>query len=95
MDPTTGTTPLYLDKGFLALLLTPILGILNSKFHLSLDASELLAMALPIVAYILGHKWKTTQIVKANIEAGKASTSTLALAGAGPDQAAAALGAVK
>lgn len=63
-------TPWYLDKAFWAMLLAPLFLFINAKFGLSLDAVQILALVLPVVAYIVGHKWKTATLQAAVIAAG-------------------------
>lgn len=65
MDPIV--TPWYLDKGFLLLFLAPFLGFVSKKFGVNLDAAEILGLVLPVVTYIVMHKWKTAQLAKAQI----------------------------
>lgn len=74
MDPTV--TPWYLDKGFLLLFLSPLLGFISKKFGVNLDAAEIMGLVLPIVAFIVMHKWKTKNIAEAKI-AGAAAAATV------------------
>lgn len=71
-------TPFYLDKGLWVAFLTPILALLNQKFGLALDATALVAIVLPAVAYILGHKWKTGTIQAAQADAKVEAAQALA-----------------
>jgi hypothetical protein len=81
-------TPFYLDKSLWIAVLTVLFVALNKRFGLSLDATEITMIVLPVVAYIVGNKWKSASIVKAEIsatatEAGaKASTDATAAAAA-------------
>ena len=68
-DPAAAT-PFYLDKGLYVAVLTPLFLILNQKFGLSLDATTIVAIILPAVGYILGHKFKSAQVQVAAIKAG-------------------------
>lgn len=76
-NDTTGapaySTPFYLDKALWVVVLTPILLIINQKFGFTIDANAVLGFVLPAVAYILGHKWKTGTLQKAQIAADAAS----------------------
>ncbi len=62
-------TPAYLDKGLWVAVLTPVLAILNQKFGLTLDPISLVALALPVAAFIIGHKWKSGTIAAAQVTA--------------------------
>lgn len=71
-------TPFYLDKGLWIALLTPVLLFISSRLGLHLDAAEIVGMVLPVVAYVVAHKWKTTVLTKqamlsAASDAGKAA----------------------
>lgn len=72
IDPAAAT-PWYLDKGMYVLVLTPVLLMLNQKFGLTMSAEAIVALVLPAVAYILGHKWKSAQVQVAAIKAGAAA----------------------
>lgn len=77
-------TPAYLDKGLWLVVLTPLLAILSGWLHLSLSAPELVGVVLPVVTYIVMHKWKTATLTAAALQAGAtaaaAVTSTSAAA---------------
>ncbi len=81
--PDPIVTPWYLDKAFWLVLLTPLCAILASKLGVSVNPAEAVALILPVVAYILGHKWKT-----ATLQAAKMAGQTAA--GSVTDQAQAA-----
>lgn len=72
-------TPFWLDKGLWVAVLAPILLWLNQKFGLALDAASLVAMVLPVVGYILGHKWKSGVISVAQVTAAAAAQSPAAM----------------
>lgn len=90
MDPTTASTPIWLDKGFYAMFLAPLFAILNSKFGLNLNATELLGLIMPVIVYIVSHKWKTSQIITAQIAAQASSAGAIAQNAASISAAAAA-----
>ncbi len=69
----TVVTPFYLDKAVWAMVLTPIFVLLNAKFGLALDPLAIIGLVLPVVAFILGHKWKTGTLQSAAIAAGAAA----------------------
>lgn len=66
-DPAAGVTPFYLDKGLYVALLTPVAAVLNQKFGIALDPIVVVGLMLPIVGYILGHKWKSGTIAAAQV----------------------------
>jgi hypothetical protein len=66
-------TPAYLDKGLWVAVLTPILAILNQKFGWALDSVAIVGVMLPLVAFILGHKWKSSNIAVAQVQAAAAA----------------------
>jgi len=68
METPPDVTPFYLDKAFCLLFLVPLFAFINAKFGLNLDATVIVGMLLPVVAYIVMHKWKTAQLAKARIE---------------------------
>jgi hypothetical protein len=68
-------TPFYLDKGLWVAVLAPVLGFLNQKFGLTLDPLVLVGFMLPVVAYILGHKWKSGTIAAAQVVAAQAAAA--------------------
>lgn len=92
MDSTASNTPFYEDKGFWAMLLAPLFAYLNSKFNLSLSAAEIVGLVLPVVAYIVGHKYKSAQVLVAEIQA---SAAKIAAATPAPSAAAALSAAAK
>jgi nucleoside permease NupC len=65
----SAVTPPWLDKGLWVAVLTPVLLFLNQKFGFALDAMTIVGMVLPVVAYIVGHKWKSGTIVAAQLAA--------------------------
>lgn len=73
MEPQPDVTPFYLDKALWLMLLGPLIAILNAKLNLGLSAEQVVAVILPIVAYVVMHKVKTMQLQKARIEADAAS----------------------
>lgn len=84
MTETPVVTPFYLDKGLWVAFMTPVLLLLNQKFGLALDPTALVAIVLPAVGYILGHKWKTgtiqaaqANVLSAQAEAAKAPGSAI------------------
>lgn len=54
-------TPFYLDKALYMALVTPLSAFLARRFGVFLDVEEVVGISLPVVAYILGHKWSATQ----------------------------------
>jgi hypothetical protein len=71
--PDVSVTPFYLDKGLWVSVLTPVLLWLNQKFGLALDAATIIGMVLPVVAYVIGHKWKSSAIAVAQVQAAAAA----------------------
>jgi hypothetical protein len=71
-------TPFYLDKGLWVSVLTPVLLWLNQKFGLALDAATIIGMVLPVVAYVIGHKWKSSNIAVAQVQAASAAAAPAA-----------------
>lgn len=67
-EQTPDVTPFYLDKGLWSLMVAPLFAIINAKFKLGLSAEAFVATVLPVVAYIVSHKWKTGTLAKARIE---------------------------
>ena len=65
MDQLPINTPPWLDKSLWLVVLAPLFLFINSKFGTNLQASEVAGLVLPIVAYILGNKWKTAVLQKA------------------------------
>ena len=74
----SAVTPFYLDKAVWVAVLSPLFLWLNQKFGLTMDAGQLAALALPIVAYILGHKWKSGVISVAQVNAQAAAVAPAA-----------------
>lgn len=66
-DPAVAITPFYLDKGLYVAVLTPLALLLNQKFGLALDPIVIVGLVLPIVAYIIGHKYKSATIAAAQV----------------------------
>lgn len=89
-DTSQSNTPWYLDKAFYLTILGFLLPIINSKFNLGLSATEVVAVMLPIVAFIAGHKWKSGSVLTAEIQAKSAAQFQLP-PGVTPQQVAAAL----
>lgn len=57
-------TPFYLDKGIWLAVLTPILLFVSTKLGINLDPATIIGLILPIVAFIVMHKYKTTVLTK-------------------------------
>ena len=55
------------EKAFWVALIGVIIPLLNHFFDLGLQVGEIVAIALPIIALILGVTWKETEIEKAEI----------------------------
>lgn len=68
-------TPFYMDKGLYVAVLTPVFLFLNQKFGLALDPAVLIGFVLPIVAYIIGHKYKAATIAAAQVTAQAAAAA--------------------
>ena len=67
MPPNTpNVTPFYLDKALWVAFLAPVLLILNQKFGITLDASVIVGLILPIASYVVMHKWKTATLAAAD-----------------------------
>lgn len=62
-------TPWYADKSLYAAVLTPVFLLLNQKFGLTLDPVVVIGLVLPVVAFIVGHKWKSGVISVAQVAA--------------------------
>lgn len=62
MEQKPIVTPFYLDKGIWAMILGPLFAIINKKFNLGLSAEEVASTMLPLVTYIVMHKWKTKSL---------------------------------
>ncbi len=60
-------TPFYLDQTFWIALLTPVLLALSKHFGVNLDPATLVGMVMPILAYIIGHKWHLVSVTNAAI----------------------------
>ena len=86
METPPIVTPWYLDKAFWLVILTPVCAILASKLGLNINAADLVGLVLPVVAYVLGHKWKTATLQAAQMAANSAAAQV-----ATQSQAAAAL----
>lgn len=61
-------TPAYLDKALWLGVLGPVLAIASNKLGINLNAGELVGVMLPIVSYIVMHKWKTGMLQAAQIQ---------------------------
>ncbi len=70
-------TPPWLDKSLWLVVLTPLFMLLNSKLGLSLDATEVAGLVLPVVVYILSNKWKTAHLQSALIRAKAANDNVV------------------
>lgn len=92
MNPTTGVTPFYLDKGIYVLVLSFLAPIVAQKFGVQLDVSQIAAFAVTCAAFIIGHKYKTAQIVVANSGDAADKAQALTEAKAADTNAATALG---
>jgi hypothetical protein len=55
-----------------------VLLFLNQKFGLALDAMTIVGFVLPIVAYIVGHKYKAATIAAAQVAASAAAKAPAA-----------------
>jgi hypothetical protein len=66
---TQSITPWYLDKSLWLLVTNPLLNILSSKLGISLSPEAFIATLLPVITFIIMHKWKSGKIVIAEIEA--------------------------
>lgn len=73
-DPVT---PPYLDKALWAILLAPVLAILNAKLHLGLDTPTVCTLVVAIIAYVVAHKNKSKAIALANIQGRSAAYGAL------------------
>lgn len=62
-------TPWYQDKALYLAVLTPLCLLLSKKLGLALSAEELAALLMPVVAFIVGHKWKSGTIASAQVAA--------------------------
>ncbi len=69
-------TPFYLDKALWVTVLTPLLAFIASKLGISLDPIVVVGLILPIVSYIVMHKWKTATLQAATI-AGAAAVAAV------------------
>ena len=76
MENTTINTPFFLDKGLWVAVLAFLLPILNSKLGLNLDAESIYGAIVPLIAYIVSHKWKTAMLTKAAL-AGNAAAAPI------------------
>ena len=57
----------YKEKAFWVALVGVLVPLLNHFFQFGLEVGEVLAIALPIIAFILGVSWKDAEIAKAEI----------------------------
>lgn len=76
-DNTPINTPFYLDKSLWVLILAPIFGFVSKKLGITLDPAEVVALVLPILAFIIGNKWKTTVLQKAQIQSAAAGAAVV------------------
>lgn len=76
--PDVSTTPFYLDKALYLAVLTPVFVWLNQKFGLALDATSIIGLVLPVVVYIVSHKFKSATISAAQVTAAAAAKSPAA-----------------
>lgn len=72
--PSQANTPAWLDKSFWLACLGLILPIINRKFGLGLDATEVLGALAPIAVFIAGTKWKSGHVLAEEIKAKNAIT---------------------
>ena len=49
--------PWYRSKKWYTAMLAAIIPILNNRFGFGLETQELLAIVLPMIAYVLGEAW--------------------------------------
>lgn len=62
MEPVPSViTPPWLDKGLWVAVLGVIFGYVNTKLDINLSAEEIVGLLLPLVAYIVSHKWAATK----------------------------------
>lgn len=74
----TGVTPWFEDKKLYALVLSLLAPIIASKLGFQMNTDQIAGFVVVVVTFIASHAWKTTTIVKANIEAGAAVQSAAA-----------------
>lgn len=55
------------EKAFWVALIGVLVPLLNHFFALGLEVGEIVAIALPIIALILGVTWKEAEVTKAEI----------------------------
>lgn len=80
--PLPVVTPFYLDKAVWMAVLAPLLALANQKWGLALDATSLIALVLPVVAYIIMHKWKTATLQVAQAAGAAAAADPKSVLGA-------------
>jgi hypothetical protein len=68
-------TPWYLDKGIWVTFIALIFTVLNQKFGWTLNAEEIVGLMMPVVAYIVMHKYKSGRVLVAEIQANAATTA--------------------
>lgn len=73
-------TPPWLDKALWLAVLTPVCLLLSSKIGIELTAGDVVGLLLPIVSYIVMHKWKTAKLQSAQIAADSVRSDTQAVA---------------
>lgn len=69
MEPLPIVTPFYLDKSLWLAVLSPLLAMISKRLGLNLEPSEVVALVLPVVVFIVSSKWKQTSLQKAQIQA--------------------------
>lgn len=89
---TQANTPWWGDKSFLLVAVGLVVSVLNGKFDLGLNASEIAAMLAAVVAFVVGNKWKSGAITVAEIRAQNALAVAAETKNATPESAARALG---
>lgn len=67
--PSEADSPFYKDKALFVAAAAFLLPILNAKFGLGLETTDLVAAIGPLAAFILGNKWKSGAIKVAEIKA--------------------------
>jgi hypothetical protein len=77
-DQIQAVTPWYLDKALYLAVLTPVMVWLNQKFGLALDATSIIGLVLPVVVYIVSHKFKAATIAAAQVAAASAAAAPAA-----------------
>ena len=65
------------------MVLTPLCALLASKLGITVNAEEVIGLVLPVVVYIVSHKFKTASLQKTAMQAGAAAPATPPAPGAG------------